>query len=498
MDHGQWRLGRRATRGSEIEIVARLAVVVSFGAAIVFVTVTQGGPIFDDPYILFRYADHLGTGQGWNFNPTRSSENAVTSVLYVLLLAALRIYGLDVVSASTFIFFVTTFSAAAFTGLTLERSGRRIGGVFAALLIASSPMLSSFRGMESSLFLCLMAAALFLATTRRSPIVTGVVLGLLVLARPDGLVFGVVMVSVFFLLDRVRRLERREWLRLFCGASLPLLGFGLISLTTFGSPLPSTLAAKIAQADSGFWRPYLQGGWETIVSLHDSGTGVVQILLLVLVVAALGGVVATAIQGWAWQIVVTLIVATVGLVSFYSVMGIPAYPWYYALPIYSLLVLASIGFDSVLRGLSQWRVMRIALTTTLASVLVFTSLLLVVDSPTQDRIDFTEIGGWLHDNTDPSSSVAAMEIGKIGWFSEREMVDYLGLLDSDANDAVARGDFIWWASHYQPDYWVTRGDFVDRPFFNSRCFQTSFSPVFRAQSLTVYRRIQSIPSPAEC
>ena len=479
-------------------VVARAVVAVCVGAVIVFVTVRQGGPVFDDPYILFRYADHLGTGRGWNFNPTSSSENAVTSSLYVVLLATMRSVGLNVISAASLMFFVTTFAAAAFTGLALERSGRRTAGALAALLIASSPMLSSFRGMESSLFLCLVAAALYSALSRRSPMVTGVVLGLLVLTRPDGLAVGAILAIVFFVLDRDRRLERRGWTQFGIGAALPVVVFGLFALVTFGNPFPSTLAAKIAQLDSGLWRPYLQGSREVILSLHDGSPRIVQILLLMLVIVALGGAVATARQRLAWQMVVTLVVATVGLALFYAVMGIPAYPWYYALPIYTVLVLASIGFDVGIGVLTRWPLAPLVTTASLASVLVFTGLWFTIDSPTKARVDFIEIGEWLRDNTDPQATVAAMEIGKIAWFSERNMVDYLGLLDSDANEAVARGDFLWWASHYQPDYWVTRGYFADEPFFDSTCFRSSFTPVFRAQVLTVYRRTQQIPAPAEC
>ena len=480
------------------DAVARGVIAVCIGTLILLVMIRQGGPIFDDPYILFRYADHLGTGRGWNFNPTSSSENAVTSNLYVMVLAAMRRVGLDVISAASIVYFVTTFSAAAFTGLALERGGRRIAGSLAALMLASSPMLASFRGMESSLFLCLVAAALYSALSRRSPMVTGVVLGLLVLTRPDGIAVGAALVLVFFLLDREGRLQLKGWSSLGIGAALPVVVFALFALRSFGSPFPSTLAAKIAQLESGLWKPYLGGSREVLISLHDGRTKIVQFFLLLLVIAAVGGVVATAWRRFAWQIVATLVVATVGLASFYTLIGIPAYPWYYALPIYTLLVLASIGLDFGLCALTRWPLVRLGSTALLTLVIVFSGLWLSIDHPTTPRIDSVAIGEWLRNTTDPRSTVAAMEIGKIGWFSERDMVDYLGLLDSDANDAVARGDFLWWASYYQPDYWVTSGNFADRTFFESASFRSPFTPVFRAKVLTVYRRTQQIPGPGEC
>ena len=167
-------------------------------------------------------------------------------------------------------------------------------------------------------------------------------------------------------------------------------------------------------------------------------------------------------------------------------------------PISTLLVLASLGFDFGLCALVRSPLQRLAFTVLLSFVLVVAGVQFTIHNRGKARDDYASVGEWLRDNTDKQSTVAAVEIGEIGWFSERDVVDYLGLLDSDANDAVARGDFLWWASHYQPDYWVTRGYFVDEPFFTSACFRSSFTPVFRAQVLTVYRRTQQIPDPEKC
>ena len=493
MGHGEVAPARNRVNAARVTFTAAL------GLVIALVMRRQGGPIFDDPYILLRYAEHLGTGRGWEFNPTTSSENAVTSSLSVLVLAAARSIGIGVERASSVLFFLTTFGAAAFTGLALERSGRRLAGALAALLIASSPVLAAFRGMESSLYLFLVAGALYTAIDRRPPLVTGLLLGLLVLARPDGLVLGAVLMIVFFVLDRDHRLAKRGWATLVSGAAAPIVLFGVYTLATFGNPFPSTLAAKTAQMKSGYWPGYLGGSTDLILSLYAGNQKVAKALLAVLVVGAVVGVVATGLRRTAWQIVMTLLVATTGLVVFYGlVLGIPAYPWYYALPMYTLLVLASLGADFGLSALTQWPTVRVLSAATVAMVFVVAGLRFTADGPAPDRADYVAVGQWLRDNTDPQATVAAMEIGKIGWYSERDMVDYLGLLDSHANEAVARSDFLWWPSYYQPDYWVTKADFVDEPFSASPCLKSSFEPAFRTEIHTVYRRTSEIPDPSEC
>ena len=89
-------------------------------------------------------------------------------------------------------------------------------------------------------------------------------------------------------------------------------------------------------------------------------------------------------------------------------------------------------------------------------------------------------------------------MGKLGWFSERDMVDYLGLLDHRAIDHVRNDDYLWWAAHYQPDYWVTDGHFVDEPFLASACFTDHFEAVLKRPQLTVYHRTSTVPPPGNC
>lgn len=63
----------------------------------------------------------------------------------------------------------------------------------------------------------------------------------------------------------------------------------------------------------------------------------------------------------------------------------------------------------------------------------------------------------LRDSHSQHPTVAAAEIGAIGYYSRADMVDYFGLLDSRANNSVRRGDFSWWLTQ-KPDYWVTSTD----------------------------------------
>jgi hypothetical protein len=87
--------------------------------------------------------------------------------------------------------------------------------------------------------------------------------------------------------------------------------------------------------------------------------------------------------------------------------------------------------------------------------------------------------------------VAAAEIGRIGSFSDRTMVDYLGLLDRRAVPHVAQADWDWWVQELRPDYWVADGnaEFTpDAAVKSNPAFNAAYLPVMATEHLTVYQR----------
>src|SRR6476620_3798683 len=75
---------------------------------VILVVLLQHKPVQDDPYIFFRYARNLAHGEGWRFNPGVRDANAVTSPLFVLLLAAATRLGISTTGAATAVFVATT------------------------------------------------------------------------------------------------------------------------------------------------------------------------------------------------------------------------------------------------------------------------------------------------------------------------------------------------------------------------------------------------------
>jgi hypothetical protein len=62
------------------------------------------------------------------------------------------------------------------------------------------------------------------------------------------------------------------------------------------------------------------------------------------------------------------------------------------------------------------------------------------------------MGKWLKTNTPENSSVAMVEVGTVGWYADRRIIDILGLTNPHNAKYIAKGDVHSWPKHYQPDY----------------------------------------------
>jgi len=94
---------------------------------------------------------------------------------------------------------------------------------------------------------------------------------------------------------------------------------------------------------------------------------------------------------------------------------------------------------------------------------------------------YRKIGDWLSANTSADSLVAVTEVGVIGYFADRPMVDLLGILRPDIGDALGRGDLTYTIPHYMPDYIVLGSnlDTFGARFDKDKWFLSNYEPVAR-------------------
>lgn len=109
--------------GAAKTMAARPLVVGSGLALIIMIITAFTAEVYDDPFILYRYAENLATGAGWTFNPGAPTENGVSSGLVVVVLAGLAKAGINVALGSALVFAAGMWSAAFSAYLILRREG---------------------------------------------------------------------------------------------------------------------------------------------------------------------------------------------------------------------------------------------------------------------------------------------------------------------------------------------------------------------------------------
>ena len=449
------------------------------------VLLTQHAFVYDDPFILVRYGEHLADGAGWNFNVISPTNNAVTSPLYVLLIAGSELVGISPVASSLAIYTTAWGAGAVILARILFRDGRQSAGWLACALYSADPLLANVRGMETSLYLLLIIASIW-AMQRRRWVALGILLGLLAMCRSDGIVVGAVVVGWLF----VWRDCSRPRLLVVIAECIGIIGAWTASLWFLtGSAFPSTLAAKMAQRDSGRWGVIFDLGYlhdanaEGISGWEAQPANLLTLLGTFLVFAATAATVVS-FQRRELVLPMSTVIAVVVVVEYGIVLRLPAsYVWHYGPWTLWIVIGTSVILDELLQ-----RRKRAMAASILVTVLIGFILAVAVRPDAIVRDQYRNAAEWIYRNSGKQHpTVAAMEIGEIGYYGKFEVVDYMGLLNSDAIPSIRQNDYSWWLST-KPDYWVTAKNPIDIRAAALPEFQHNYHAVASFGSLTVYRR----------
>jgi hypothetical protein len=161
------------------------------------------------------------------------------------------------------------------------RTGAPLAGLLAALFTVANPVLVESWGGEMGLLLPLALGAIY-CYQRGWGAATGALLGLATLTRQDSLV----LVALLGAHDGWTR-RRVPW-RAVVACALVIAPWVAYSWRFFGSPIPGTLEAKIAQGQAG-WPFFLSGALDWIGRrLGDGPARPIALALLVAGAATLG------------------------------------------------------------------------------------------------------------------------------------------------------------------------------------------------------------------
>ncbi|HEX6850112.1 MAG TPA: hypothetical protein VF139_01805 [Candidatus Polarisedimenticolaceae bacterium] len=399
------------------------------GAALVFVLACAGfrDSVIDDAFIVFRYADHLLAGHGPVFNPGERVEG-FTSPLWLLLLAAGRAAGFDYLSLVPAFGVAFGLAAIAATHALARRVAPGWPALLAPALLALHPGFAmwSVHGLETSLFLALLAAGLS-AWVGGSPRAAGGWLGAAFWTRPEAAMVVVVLAALAF----ARRERRRSWevLSVFAACAVPLLAARLLY---YGALFPNTFHAKTG---GGFGRILFGlGSARLFVETH-----------LPLVFAAGAAALASARRRSADPAAFDLAVLGAVWSAWIVWIGGDAFPgyrfWLPVLPIASAVAAWGIARASTAR----WRGLVLAAGSVVGIGLVAydarPDVLLEYETGKDFTAKMRTVGRWMKANVPPGTVIAVNYVGALPWESGLPTIDMLGLTDAAVGRSPIAGRF---------------------------------------------------------
>ena len=430
-----------------------------------------GDRALDDLWVTYRYAGNLLAGDGLVYDPGGNASERVfgtTAPGHALLLAAVAfLTRLPVPWAGTLVTAAALWATAML--LLVEGAARRRvpESLAAGTLLVAGRYAWIHNGAEAHVVTALLVAAAVLG--RRRPAVAGLLAGLAVWCRPDaGLAVGILGVLLWF---EGRRLP---WRYGVAGAATILAGFGA-AWVWFGTPLPTTLAAKRSHVTfmPGTW----QGGWGIFApafrQLRQSYLGAAAGPFVALGAAGQG--VLLAAGGRARRL---LAANALALAVAYPLLGVPFYTWY-SLPVVAALLYGVVDLAGALarasgRRVAAWtarrrtadrarrRAPRLAAAAVAAALLAPVAPAAVVAAWQHAATPFPAVryhlyhrtAEWIRERTPPDARLATVEVGVLGYYAERPLVDLLGLVTPRSIERIAERDLAGAFLAGDPDLFV--------------------------------------------
>jgi hypothetical protein len=427
-----------------------------------YVASSGGGFALDDSWIHQTFARNLAQSGEWSFIPGQPTA-ASTSPLYTLLLSlgyrlqipyALWTHALGVLALGL----AGGIAARMATQFTPDlRHAPLIAGL--AVVLAWHHIWAAASGMETMLFATLTLLLLHLAWREvnasekpQAVLLRGGLFGgftaLATLARPEGVLLGAIVALLLLLL------HPQGWRGLILWGVASALTFALLltpylllNLQLTGGLLPDTADAKFQQHAVLLAAPY----WQRLLWMLQPLLAGGQILLLPGALYFVFVALQHKQNRLRWLYLLPLLWG-LALIALYAARLPAAYQHgRYVLPaLPALIVVGTLGTLHLLRWGRRFMLRRV-FTRALALAAAITMLVFaLVTGPTIYRVDvqiinqeMVETALWIRDNLPPDDLLAIHDIGAVGYFAPREMLDIAGLVSPQVIPIVANADALW-------------------------------------------------------
>lgn len=496
------RLSFRLKAALAAIIASALSVALYLAAA--ETTLRSGYPL-DDAWIHQVYARNLGLHAEWAFAAGEPSAGS-TSPLWVAYLALgylLRLpHQLWTYLGGALLLAGLGWLSAVWLRSRLASHNGYLWALAAVIPVEWHLVWASLSGMETVAFCVLAVSALYLDERQRAPaVLLGGLIGAGVWLRPEALLLGIVPLA--------RRLMQRRagWLgelaRLATGVAVPLAGYLLLQRALSGNWWPNTFFAK--QAEYMVLREIplstrllaqlgVPGEWLGAPGLEPGGplVGMLALLFPGLLLLLVGRV-----RQRRWTSLLPLAWCGLHVLSYALRLPVTYQHGRYAIPVIPVLLVLAIegmaeGLDFADRRRLRWVLAR----SWPASVLVLAGAFWVAGATAYARdvaiieSEMVDTARWIERNTDRGDVVAAHDIGALGYFADRELLDLAGLVSPEVIPFIRdQAELEAYLNRRQADYLVTfPGWYPELVRGRSPLYLSSagYSPAAGGENMAVY------------
>jgi hypothetical protein len=445
---------------------------------------------YDDAFITLRYARNFAEGHGFVYNAGESLLGT-SSPFYGLILGLLsRLSGQDPLWFANWLSAVALAAAGWFAFRIVLEDFDPFSAVVAGVSVAINPLLVFAWGGEWLIAIAVMAAGFFYYQTGRLP-VAAVAFSIAVLLRGEALI-GVVVVLAHAIWTRREGLPAA----ILIGGAIAAVWAGVLWSVT-GHVLPTTFASKMAIGESGLFQTFLNGFRSLARQFVLADSRVYAFVAL----AGFGTLIAARRQG-VWLLIGAWILLHV---AFYQLLRMPFYHWYLVPVAFGLSLAAGAGVAAVqacallVKGRSRVaRGMALVVAGALSAAMLWTesgtTRYWISIKPTPSETLYDDVGKWLAANTAADASVSYVEIGRIGYYSRRPIVDLMGLVTPGASRKAAEREFGWAVNRYKPAYYIScnaigwADEIRQEPWFSTTYSQAATFASVEGTRLTIYRK----------
>lgn len=414
-------------------------------------------PPDDDAFITFRYAQNILNGNGFVYN-IGERVLGTTTPLFTILLSITGLSGFEIPDLSIALCSIFLVLSGIILYFLTSNDSNRLIGLASGLFILLNPWILQSFGNEMILHVFLHLGIIQFFLNKKFSL-AWFFAALAVLNRGD----GVIICGILFIFSIIKS-KKIPWKGLTV-LTLTLTPWILFSIIYFGSPLPSTLEAKIAQGNSGLFADFITY-LKNYITIPQQNYPILYVFYFFSII----GLIALVKSHSGWKM---LFIWTFSYITGYKLLGV-SFALRYFIPLTAaIFIFAAKGIDYVSTFIAiriqkfinnKFEITKIVHLSIFILILLFSELYVTYN--TNKKQDFssrgkiyTSVGTWLKENTEKESKIGLIEIGFIGYHSERYVIDFCGLVTPSIIQNVKAKDFSYGFFVEKPDYFVYNPEF---------------------------------------